>query len=236
MIQKFSNHSTVGFKKNNPKTETTLQKPTPKKDKDVYADTPVRLLGFTNEVGAALSPIIGPVGELLTYAPALSYIAMDTKDKYHRGDDNNYETPSHKRATKQLIFQMMASVILPTAAVKASQALTNKILDSKALEETRLSIADNVKKNQPLSNFIQKFADKPHSNKPPTALMKFAHKFEKVLNTITVAPLLFKQKQNKSGLRNIGLAITGLTTLALVIKPIDKASEHIISKIMHSSK
>lgn len=224
MLQKIPQNNLIKFK------QQTVEK---KSDKDVYSDTPIRLLGFTNEVGAAISPIIGPVGELISYAPALGYIFMDTKDKYQKGDEDSYKKPSEKRAAKQLIFQMLASVILPTAAVKASQAFFNQALDSKALAKHKETFKNRLQNNKTLYNFIHKFADKPHSNKPPTALTKFAHKFEKALNTITVAPLLFKPKQHKSGLRNIGLAVTGLTTLGLVIKPIDKISEHIIAKAVH---
>ena len=225
MIKQYTTNN-LNFKQTN--TALTNNKQNCEKQKDIYADTPIRLLGFTNEVGAALSPIIGPVGELLTYVPALSYIAMDTKDKYHRGEDNDYKKPSGKRAAKQLIFQMMASVIFPTAAVKASQAIANKIIDSKPLEATRNNLAKKIEKNTSLNSFLKKFEDKQHNNNQEKALTKFAHKFEKVLNTITVAPLLFKPKQNKSGLRNLGLAAVGLTTLGMVIKPIDKVSEHLV--------
>ena len=198
------------------------------KPKDIYSDTPIRLLGFTNEVGAAISPIVGPVGELATYAPALGYIALDTHDKYRRGDDDSYQSPSHKRATTQLVFQMMASVIFPTAAVKASQAIASKVVDSKHFEDTKNAISAYVQKNEQLQKFLQKFADKQPSGAKPSKLVKFAHDFEKVLNHITVAPLFFKPKENKTGLRNVGLALVGLSTLALVIKPIDKIAEHLI--------
>lgn len=214
----------VSFKNTNNQSKPS-QKP-----KDVYAETPVRLLGFTNEVGAAIAPIVGPVGELATYIPALGYIAMDTRDKYQRGADDSYEEPCHKRATTQFVFQMMASVIFPTAAVKASQAIANKVIDSKHFEQHKSTIVGYVQKNEQTQKFLQKFADKPHSGNPPSQLMKFAHGFEKVLNHITVAPLLFKPKQNKTGLRNVGLAFVGLTTLAMVVKPIDKFAEHIIHK------
>ncbi|MDD3419131.1 MAG: hypothetical protein PHE78_00870, partial [Candidatus Gastranaerophilales bacterium] len=182
-------------------------------------------------VGAALSPVIGPVGELISYAPALSYIFMDTKDKYHRGDENNYEKPSKKRAITQLAFQLMASVILPTAAVKASQAVANKVIDSKFFASHKKSLTEKISKNKTISKFLHRFADKPHDPiKAKKPLTKFAHGFQKVLDTITVAPLLFKHKANKSGARNLGLAAVGLATLGMVIKPIDHFVEHTVIK------
>jgi len=196
--------------------------------KDIYSKNPVRLLGFTNEVGAALSPIIGPVGELISYIPAFSYIFMDTRDKYKRGDDGTYKQPSNKKAMEQLTFQAFASVILPTAAVKTSQAIANKIIDSKILKTFKNSVTSLINKKSNIKNFIQKFADKPSNSASQGVLIKFASGFQKAIETITVFPLFFKHAHNKSGLRNIGLAAVGLTTLALVIKPIDNFVEKVI--------
>ncbi len=215
---------------------------------DVYSETPIRLLGFTNELGAAISPIIGPVGELISYAPALSYIAMDTSDKYQRGYNNDEKSkkPCHKRATTQLIFQMMASVIFPTAAVKGAQILGNKVIDSHPLNPTKNSVKNFITKNKTLNNIISKFSDKPHAepkgrySKQIKALRNFAEKFGTVLDYITVIPAVVKKQAQKSGkpippksgLRNMGSAAIGLAALSLAIKPIDHFSEHIISKFV----
>ena len=122
--------------------------------KDIYSETPVRLLGFTNEVGAAIAPIIGPVSELISYVPALSYIAMDTFDKYKKGEDNTGEKPSVKKGIEQLSFQVFASVILPTAAVKTAQLVANKLLDVEALASTKTKINNWLASNATLRSCL----------------------------------------------------------------------------------
>lgn len=192
--------------------------------KDLYLDTPVRYLGFTNEVGAAVAPLIGPVGEMLTYIPAFLFIGADARDKYKRGDNDDYQTPSSERASKEVIFHMLASVILPTAVVKASQLLAERSIDH--MPGVKNNIKAFVDKRAGLKKLVNKFADKPLNNK--SALNKFAHGFQNVVNHITVIPALVKSTPNKSGLRNIGLALVGLTTLSMIIKPIDKFVHNVI--------
>lgn len=198
--------------------------------KDLYKDTPVRLLGFANEAGAAMAPLIGPVGEMITYAPALGYIALDVRDKYKRGDNDAYEKTSSRRATKQLVFQGLASVILPTAVVKTAQIIASKSVDK--MPELKNKIKSFISKRQNIDKFINKFADK--SNEQKSMLIKFSHGFQKIIDTVTVIPRFIKLKENKSGLRNIGLAVVGFTALAAAIKPIDKFVEKtVVDKAVH---
>ena len=93
-----------------------------KSNKKQYNDPlnqwPVRGLAYSNEIGAAISEI-APKAGLLLWIPALLYFGADIYDKY-KNDKNSYD-PSAKRGTKQAIFQLLASVILPTAAVKVGQ-------------------------------------------------------------------------------------------------------------------
>jgi len=199
------------------------------KKKDIYKDTPVRLLGFANEAGAALSPLIGPVGEMITYAPAVGYIAMDVRDKFKRGDSDNYENTSKKRATKQLIFQCLASVILPTAVVKTAQILADKAIDKMPAVKNKVSTFVSERKS--LSNFINIFADKTAGKE--NLLHKISHGFQKGIDIITIIPMFIKSKSNKSGLRNLGLAAVGFISLGLAVKPVDKFVEKIIDKIVH---
>lgn len=197
-----------------------------KKD-DVYAKYPIRLLAYTNECGAALAPLIGPVGEMISNIPALAYIAMDVRDKYKRGDDESYTNPSKKRAAEQFTFQAFASVIFPTATVKVSQAVANKVIDSKFFEGVKKRLKQTAENRTGFMNFVNKFADAaPPLN--PSMLTKVACQFQRGLEYLTVLPLMFSKKQQSSGLRNAGLAAVGLISLAIVIKPIDKFTEKII--------
>lgn len=106
---------------------------------DPYMKWPLRGLAYTNELGEIIRPMNGLVANLL-WVPAIGYIAADVADKYKHAPDGSHE-PSKKRATKQLSFQMLASVILPTAAVKIGQKAANVI---SAKGKTKLSINDRA--------------------------------------------------------------------------------------------
>lgn len=92
---------------------------------DPLSKFPVRAFGYSNEVGAALSamPVWGKAAEVGLWIPALLYLGADIYDKYSRGKEGNYTKASSQAAVQQAIFQALASVILPTAAVKMGQGL-----------------------------------------------------------------------------------------------------------------
>lgn len=51
---------------------------------DIYRDTPLRYLGYSNEVGEAFRPIFGDLFTTLTYVVACSYVAADARHKYYK--------------------------------------------------------------------------------------------------------------------------------------------------------
>ena len=81
---------------------------------------PLRGAAYTNEVGEALRPVIGEYATL-SWVPALLYFGADIYDKYK--NDNIEYKPDHARGLKQAIFQSMASIVLPLAAVKSGQGI-----------------------------------------------------------------------------------------------------------------
>ena len=89
------------------------------KRRDIYMEMPIRAFGYTNEIGEALRPVIGPWA-WASWVPAIAYIGSDVADKYAQDEYGN-QVPSTERATKQLSTQLLASVLLPTAAVKLGQ-------------------------------------------------------------------------------------------------------------------
>lgn len=93
------------------------------KRKDIYAEMPIRALGYSNELGEAIRPL-SPMLANLSWLPAIAYIGADVADKY-RQDEYGEQEPSKKRASKQFLTQMLASVFLPTAAVKVGQGIAN---------------------------------------------------------------------------------------------------------------
>lgn len=96
---------------------------TPIKRKDIYAEMPIRALGYTNELGEAIRPL-SPMLANLSWLPAIGYIGADIADKYRQDEFSNQDR-SKGRASKQFITQLLASVFLPTLAVKAGQSLVN---------------------------------------------------------------------------------------------------------------
>ncbi len=101
------------------------QKSEEKKERrrDIYAEFPIRALGYTNELGEAIRPI-SPLLANLSWLPAIGYISADIADKYNQDEYGNQD-PSKGRASKQFITQLLASVFLPTAAVKVGQSVVN---------------------------------------------------------------------------------------------------------------
>lgn len=90
---------------------------------DPLAKYPLRAFGYSNEVGAAVSamPVWGKAAETALWVPALMYLGADIYDKFRRGKEGDYTKASAGAAVEQAIFQGLASVILPTAAVKMGQ-------------------------------------------------------------------------------------------------------------------
>ena len=96
---------------------------------DPLSKYPLRGFGYSNEIGAAVStmPVWGKAAETALWIPALMYFGADIYDKYSRGKEGNYTQASTTAALKQTIFQALASVILPTAAVKVGQRAASNL-------------------------------------------------------------------------------------------------------------
>jgi hypothetical protein len=88
--------------------------------RDPLMKWPLRGVAYVNEVGEALRPLIGKYATL-SWAPVFLYIGADVYDKY-KNDETKY-SPDSRRLLKQTIFQGLASMLLPVAAVKLGQNL-----------------------------------------------------------------------------------------------------------------
>lgn len=129
-----------------------------KKDKkysDPLMNWPVRGLAYTNELGAALSEVAPKLGILLWF-PAMLYFGADIYDKY-KNQKTSYD-PNAQRATEQAIFQLLASVVLPTTAVIAGQK-TASVLGSMGKNGLTLQTQEEV------INFIDEFNSRRHFGK-----------------------------------------------------------------------
>lgn len=150
-----SAHKTDKIKDTNISNESSSPK---NQYNDPLNQWPARGLAYTNEIGAAISEIAPKTG-LLLWIPALLYFGADIYDKY-KNDKNSYD-PNAMRGTKQATFQLLASVILPTAAVKIGQRAASVIglmgknkLTLQTQEELHRFTINYIKQNK-----LRKYAD-----------------------------------------------------------------------------
>ncbi|XP_046385108.1 mitochondrial fission process protein 1 isoform X2 [Ischnura elegans] len=89
------------------------------KETDIFRDTPVRLLGYANEIGEAFRPLVKKLWVHASYGVAITYVAADTFDKsrktYKRPfpDDIIRKSEVAKVAVDTVVWQGLASVIIP---------------------------------------------------------------------------------------------------------------------------
>lgn len=91
----------------------------PAAEVDIYRDTPVRLLGYANEVGEAFRALVHVNWVRLSYGVASAYVLADTNDKSQKTAASlpqNEEGRTAKigaAAFDTLLWQALASVIIP---------------------------------------------------------------------------------------------------------------------------
>ncbi|KAF4518858.1 hypothetical protein B566_EDAN006709 [Ephemera danica] len=86
---------------------------------DIYRDTPLRLLGYANEVGEAFRSQVKKSWVWASYGVASAYVVADTVDKSRKM--YNQTNPEDKERTKRvlivagdtLMWQALASVAIP---------------------------------------------------------------------------------------------------------------------------
>lgn len=134
---------------------------------------PIRGLAYSNELGAALSEIAPKLGVLLWF-PAMLYFGADIYDKY-KNEKTSYD-PNTQRGTEQAIFQLLASVILPTAAVVTGQK-TASVMGS--MGKTGLSLQTQ----EEIINFLDEFNSRRHFGKYTNKRQEFKDHFIESLTT-----------------------------------------------------
>lgn len=97
---------------------------------DIFRDTPVRLLGYTNEVGEAFRSLVHVNVVRLSYAVASVYVVADTADKVLKADKvkcsvaNAHRNKLLNTAVDTLVWQALASVIIPGFTINRVCALS----------------------------------------------------------------------------------------------------------------
>ncbi|XP_076044518.1 mitochondrial fission process protein 1 [Oratosquilla oratoria] len=85
------------------------------KEVDIYRDTPVRLLGYANEVGEAFRALTSKLFVYSTYGVSSAYVVADTYDKAKKMSKQPGATKKAvtHAAVDTLVWQAFASVIVP---------------------------------------------------------------------------------------------------------------------------
>ena len=102
-----------------------------KKYKDPLQNYPLRLLGYTNDIGVAINELF-PKFATMCWVPALMYFGADIYDKY-KNKGNKYD-PNQERGFKQAVFQANASILMPMMFGHIGQSafsLTDKFVGAK---------------------------------------------------------------------------------------------------------
>lgn len=180
---------------NNEKTDKNEKK------QQTYSDPlmqwPARGLAYSNELGAAISEVAPKLGTLLWF-PAMLYFGADIYDKY-KNEKSSYN-PDGKRGTEQAIFQLLASVILPTGAVIAGQKTASAM---GVMDKTGLSLQSR----EEVINFLQEFTSRRHIDNYENDISGFKEHFRESL--ITKREKLIRENKIKNSLKFLGDAIFG---------------------------
>ncbi|RNA00787.1 mitochondrial fission process 1 [Brachionus plicatilis] len=111
-----------------------------KPDLDIFRDTPVRYLGYANEIGESFRSMISQVAVRATYGVSFGYVFMDVIDKGKKTfvkekklSESGVEKESPviktaKIATDCLVWQSFASVIIPGFTINRICKLSSFIL------------------------------------------------------------------------------------------------------------
>lgn len=101
-----------------------------KTEVDIFRDTPVRLLGYANEVGEAFRSLVRVSVVRLSYAVASAYVVADTTDKVLKvdklkcSDAKDHRKRQLNTAVDTLVWQALASVIIPGFTINRVCALS----------------------------------------------------------------------------------------------------------------
>uniref|UniRef100_A0A1B6M462 Mitochondrial fission process protein 1 n=1 Tax=Graphocephala atropunctata TaxID=36148 RepID=A0A1B6M462_9HEMI len=93
-------------------------------NKDLFRDTPIRYLGYANEVGEAFRAVIPTKAVWFSYGVACAYVACDAADKgfailkkgpYTDVRERNWQ--GFLTACDALLWQTLASVVVPGVTI-----------------------------------------------------------------------------------------------------------------------
>ncbi|OQR91078.1 hypothetical protein THRCLA_22490 [Thraustotheca clavata] len=100
---------------------------------DILRDGPLRYLGYANELGESFRPIF-PRLVVPSYAVAGAYVLVDTYDKAMKAEKDAPPTLKNvymaNAAADTLLWQSMASVVIPGFTINRVVALSKVVVDN----------------------------------------------------------------------------------------------------------
>ncbi|CAI5454986.1 unnamed protein product [Caenorhabditis angaria] len=104
-------------------------------EKDIFRDTPVRFLGYANEVGEAFRSLVKPIVVKFSYVVAFGYVAADSIDKSAKESKKSFANDGEKTkrvaivAGDTVLWQTLASVMIPGFTINRFCHFTNILLE-----------------------------------------------------------------------------------------------------------
>uniref|UniRef100_A0A8R1IF58 Mitochondrial fission process protein 1 n=1 Tax=Caenorhabditis japonica TaxID=281687 RepID=A0A8R1IF58_CAEJA len=112
--------------------------------KDIFRDTPVRFLGYANEVGEAFRSLVKPAVVKFSYVVAFGYVAADSIDKGYKESEKIHANSTEKTkkvaiaAVDTVLWQTFASVLIPGFTINRFCFFTNMLLEKSTKLPTNL--------------------------------------------------------------------------------------------------
>uniref|UniRef100_A0A0K0EQ32 Mitochondrial fission process protein 1 n=1 Tax=Strongyloides stercoralis TaxID=6248 RepID=A0A0K0EQ32_STRER len=101
---------------------------------DIYRDTPIRFLGYSNEVGEAFRALVPVTIVRLSYLVAFGYVAADTMDKGSKMANQKFDNIEERRKAVMItmgdtvLWQTLASVAIPGFTINRICKMSNWFL------------------------------------------------------------------------------------------------------------
>ena len=104
--------------------------------KDVFKDTPLRYLGYSDDIGAAIrvvcnnskNPFVKNLPKI-SYIPAGVYIAADVVSTYNTSKEIDGKKIARKKAFGEAIFQGITNILFPIVIVGVAQKAMGQGVD-----------------------------------------------------------------------------------------------------------
>lgn len=141
-------------------------------EKDIFRDTPVRFLGYANEVGESFRSVMNVRWVWLSYGVASTYVLADAASKTYAVTKRNFPTQKEKniRALKEgfdvLTWQTLASVVIPGITINRLCASASYLLRKSPIKSRAKWITVGIGLSsipfiiKPIDTFVDQAMDK----------------------------------------------------------------------------